>query len=78
MEPSRFTFHDGVHPEGAACSDACTQRDNCTLICLALRILGPLHERTLVRVLLGFQALCCVVGLVFRYRLVSFMYDTVH
>jgi UDP-N-acetylglucosamine--dolichyl-phosphate N-acetylglucosaminephosphotransferase len=45
-------------------------RANMTLICLALRIFGPMRERTLTVVLLLFQIICTVAfGLLGRYVL---------
>jgi UDP-N-acetylglucosamine--dolichyl-phosphate N-acetylglucosaminephosphotransferase len=52
-------------------------RPNMTLICLAMRIFGPLHERTLCVVLLAFQFACTVIGLLVRYAIAGFLYDTV-
>lgn len=40
---------------------------NYTLINLALRILGPTSEESLVNKLLTFQFLCCALGMLFRY-----------
>jgi len=42
-------------------------RSNMTLICLALDIFGPMHERTLCILLMGFQALCAVIGILLRH-----------
>mmetsp|Transcript_8545 Transcript_8545/g.24352 ORF Transcript_8545/g.24352 Transcript_8545/m.24352 type:complete len:480 (-) Transcript_8545:65-1504(-) len=41
-------------------------RNNKTLICAALGLFGPMHERTLCILLLAFQALCSVVGIAVR------------
>jgi len=40
---------------------------NMTILCAALRVYGPLHERKLCLVLLVFQALCCAAGFGVRY-----------
>jgi len=40
---------------------------NMTLICLALQWFGPMHEKSLVMLLLGFQVICCGVGFFIRY-----------
>ena len=53
------------------------ERDNLTLICLVLRVAGPMKERTLTRVLLGVQVLCGVLALVVRFRLAAYVYDVV-
>ena len=45
-------------------------RDNMTLICLVLRVCGPMHEVTLVRVLLLLQAVSCALGLWIRFGIV--------
>ena len=43
------------------------RRGQMTLINLVLRVWGPMREDQLCRVLLGFQGVCCVGGLVARY-----------
>lgn len=48
---------------------------NLTLICLVLRIAGPLHERALVLVLMAIQTLACAAGLWLRYALSDIVYD---
>lgn len=62
VSPSTFT-HKGK------------QYDNYTLICLVLRVTGPLHERTLVLVLLTLQAAACAAGFALRYSLSDIVYD---
>ena len=47
-------------------------RPNMTLICLAMRIFGPLHERTLCVVLLAFQ-FACLGPLFGTWRQASFL-----
>uniref|UniRef100_A0A7S3PGF3 UDP-N-acetylglucosamine--dolichyl-phosphate N-acetylglucosaminephosphotransferase n=2 Tax=Aplanochytrium stocchinoi TaxID=215587 RepID=A0A7S3PGF3_9STRA len=44
-------------------------RANMTLLCAALRLFGPMHERTLCIVLLTFQVLCACLGIGFRYAI---------
>eukprot|EP00924_Labyrinthula_sp_SR-Ha-C_P016765 snap_masked-scaffold_6-processed-gene-14.35-mRNA-1 protein AED:0.19 eAED:0.19 QI:0/0/0/1/1/1/2/0/409 len=46
-----------------------SSKSNHTLLCLALDIFGPLHERTLCIVLLTFQAFCNSLALFCRYYL---------
>jgi UDP-N-acetylglucosamine--dolichyl-phosphate N-acetylglucosaminephosphotransferase len=42
-------------------------RDNLTLLCLALRKFGAMHERSLCVLLMAFQVVCAVCALVIRY-----------
>jgi len=63
MRPSRFTYDVAAPGGGRATREA----DNMTLINLALRVLGPLRERTLTNALLALQAACCAAGLYARY-----------
>mmetsp|Transcript_12468 Transcript_12468/g.20171 ORF Transcript_12468/g.20171 Transcript_12468/m.20171 type:complete len:458 (+) Transcript_12468:222-1595(+) len=44
-------------------------RNNMTLITLALEIFGTMHERTLCVVLLAFQALCGILGVALRQKI---------
>ena len=44
---------------------------NCTLICAVLRVLGPLHERTLCITLLGIQIICSGFAFLVRYVLLE-------
>ena len=54
--------------EGADAARATTRRlDNFTLINLTLRLLGPMHERTLTNVLIALQVVSCGLGLALRY-----------
>ena len=39
-----------------------------------LVLLGPLHERTLVTILLGFQVACSVVVLAFRHTIAEYFF----
>jgi len=50
---------------------------NLTLINYALFLLGPTHEARLTTLLLAFQAVCSVLGLLVRYQLASLLYDVV-
>ncbi|XP_052784265.1 UDP-N-acetylglucosamine--dolichyl-phosphate N-acetylglucosaminephosphotransferase-like isoform X1 [Mya arenaria] len=54
---------------------AYTECNNLTLICLVLKFLGPLHERTLVIVLLSLQVMCSCVAFGIRYQLAKMFYD---
>lgn len=49
-------------------------RANMTLLCLALQIFGPLHERTLCTLLIGFQMICSIIGLSLRYILANILF----
>lgn len=44
-----------------------TECPNCTLICLVLRVTGPLSERDLCVVLLALQSLCSVFVFLLKY-----------
>lgn len=61
VSPSTYTLNGAQH-------------DNLTLICLVLRVTGPLHERTLVLVLMGIQAFACAAGIAARYALSDIVY----
>ena len=50
------------------------QFNNLTLINFMLKVLGPLHERTLTIVLLGFQILCSCLAFTIRYPLALLFY----
>lgn len=52
-----------------------TEAANMTLINLFLQILGPMGERNLCLCLLIFQAICCSLGLYFRYNLAPLLFD---
>lgn len=45
---------------------------NLTLINLTLYVFGPMRENHLCIALLAFQALCCALGLVLRYRVFAY------
>uniref|UniRef100_A0A7S4K2W5 UDP-N-acetylglucosamine--dolichyl-phosphate N-acetylglucosaminephosphotransferase n=2 Tax=Odontella aurita TaxID=265563 RepID=A0A7S4K2W5_9STRA len=63
MEPSTFTTKEGKKVA------------NMTVINLCLQIFGPMTERQLCLALLGFQVLCCSIGLVIRYNLAQLFFD---
>lgn len=44
-----------------------TECPNCTLICLVLRVTGPLSERDLCVVLLALQSMCSVFVFLLKY-----------
>lgn len=48
---------------------------NMTVINLCLQILGPMHERSLCIVLLGFQMACCGLAFFVRYYVAQFFFD---
>ena len=48
--------------------------NNLTIINLALKLFGPLHERSLTCILLGFQILCSCVAFFIRYQLALWFY----
>ena len=51
--------------------------NNLTLINFMLKVFGPLHERTLTIVLLGFQILCSCLAFTIRYPLALLFYGEV-
>eukprot|EP01013_Petalomonas_cantuscygni_P011065 TRINITY_DN24362_c0_g1_i1.p1 TRINITY_DN24362_c0_g1~~TRINITY_DN24362_c0_g1_i1.p1 ORF type:complete len:403 (-),score=52.42 TRINITY_DN24362_c0_g1_i1:125-1333(-) len=48
---------------------------NLTLLNLILRVFGPMTEPRLTVVTLVFQALCCAMGFLLRYRVAQWFYD---
>lgn len=66
MEPSTFEIKNR--------QGELVKRDNLTLICLVLRVFGPMREETLTRVLLFIQVLSCAAGLLLRYFGSSYIY----
>lgn len=48
---------------------------NFTLLNIALRIFGPMHEKHLCVLLLTFQTLCSVFGFFVRYYVASYFFD---
>ncbi|GFO32987.1 UDP-n-acetylglucosamine--dolichyl-phosphate n-acetylglucosaminephosphotransferase-like [Plakobranchus ocellatus] len=53
-----------------------TEVNNLTLINLALRIFGPLHEKKLVTILLVLQVFCSIIAFFIRYHLKKIFYDS--
>ncbi|KAL5020418.1 hypothetical protein ScPMuIL_003310 [Solemya velum] len=51
--------------------------NNFTLINLILKFTGPLHEKTLVLVLLSVQVMCSIVAFLIRYQLSRLFYDEI-
>ena len=49
---------------------------NLTIINLAIKVLGPINEGTLTKVLLGLQVSCSIVALVIRYPLAKMFYES--
>jgi len=58
--------------EGAHGLSTC---NNLTIINLVIKFCGPLHEKTVVLALLGFQVACSGLAFVVRYPLASLFYD---
>jgi UDP-N-acetylglucosamine--dolichyl-phosphate N-acetylglucosaminephosphotransferase len=50
---------------------------NLTVLNAILAVTGPLHERTLTRVVIGFQVACCAAAFVVRYSMAGAVYDAV-
>ena len=50
---------------------------NLTIINLAIKMLGPVNEGALTKVLLAVQILCSIIALVIRYPLAKLFYDTI-
>ena len=48
---------------------------NLTIINLMIKVLGPINEGALTKVLLGVQVLFSIVALVIRYPLAKLFYD---
>ena len=51
--------------------------NNLTLINFVLKLFGPLHERTLTCILLGFQVFCSCIAFAIRYPLAKLFYGEV-
>lgn len=49
--------------------------NNLTILNFALKLTGPLHERSLTTVLLAFQVACSCLAFFIRYPLANFFYD---
>jgi UDP-N-acetylglucosamine--dolichyl-phosphate N-acetylglucosaminephosphotransferase len=52
-----------------------TERDNLTVLCLVLRITGPISEAALTRVLLVLQLVACAIGVWLRFYLSTYTRD---
>ncbi|XP_078379231.1 UDP-N-acetylglucosamine--dolichyl-phosphate N-acetylglucosaminephosphotransferase-like [Oculina patagonica] len=73
---SVFSLLKLVHVETGVGEDKKSTRvNNLTLLNFLLRLLGPLHERTLTTIILGIQVCGSVVAFIIRYHLVRFFYD---
>ncbi|KAL4219725.1 UDP-N-acetylglucosamine--dolichyl-phosphate N-acetylglucosaminephosphotransferase [Mactra antiquata] len=71
-----FKFFRVVHvKENTGESGLYIECNNFTLINLLLKFLGPLHERTLVIVLLSLQVFCSCIAFGIRYQLAKLFYD---
>ncbi|BFZ14153.1 hypothetical protein BsWGS_17192 [Bradybaena similaris] len=66
-----ITLQPGVGENGMY-----TQVNNLTLNNFILRVFGPLHERTLVLILLSIQVLCSGLAFFIRYQLAKMFYDS--
>ncbi|GKY95599.1 hypothetical protein MPSEU_000521200 [Mayamaea pseudoterrestris] len=53
-----------------------TEAPNMTVICLCLRLLGPMTEQDLCLVLLALQAVCCAFGFFCRYCLAYVIFES--
>jgi len=73
---SLFSHLKLVHVEmGVGEDKESTRVNNLTLLNFVLKILGPLHERTLTLIILGIQVCGSMVAFIIRYHLVRFFYD---
>lgn len=55
--------------------DGKVKTNNFTLINFVLLVFGPVHEKILTQMLMGFQILCTVLALIIRYPLANYFYD---
>ncbi|XP_037728708.1 UDP-N-acetylglucosamine--dolichyl-phosphate N-acetylglucosaminephosphotransferase-like [Drosophila subpulchrella] len=55
-------------------ADGIVRTNNFTLINFVLVIFGPVHERVVTQMLLGFQVLCTLIALTIRYPLANYFY----
>ncbi|KAK0042991.1 UDP-N-acetylglucosamine--dolichyl-phosphate N-acetylglucosaminephosphotransferase [Biomphalaria pfeifferi] len=62
--------------EGVGENGLYTQVNNFTLNNFILRTFGPLHEQTLVIILLAIQIICSGVAFIIRYQLAKIFYDS--
>lgn len=49
--------------------------NNFTLINFVILLCGPIHERNLTRVLIGFQIVCTMLAFIIRYPLAIYFYE---
>ncbi|RMX39746.1 hypothetical protein pdam_00007144 [Pocillopora damicornis] len=61
--------------EGVGEDKKSTRVNNLTLINFVIKVLGPLHERTLTIIIMGIQICGSVIAFIIRYHLVRFFYD---
>lgn len=55
-----------------------TECNNLTLLNLILKVCGPMHERSLVIIMMALQILCSCVAFGIRYWLARLFYDVLH
>lgn len=55
--------------------DGCIVSNNLTLINLILKLLGPLHEESLTKMMIAIQVSCTCLAFVIRYPLAHIFYD---
>ncbi|XP_017060429.1 LOW QUALITY PROTEIN: UDP-N-acetylglucosamine--dolichyl-phosphate N-acetylglucosaminephosphotransferase [Drosophila ficusphila] len=55
-------------------ADGVVRTNNFTLINFVLVIFGPVHERVVTQMLMGFQVMCTLVALTIRYPLANYFY----
>lgn len=55
--------------------DGVVTSNNFTIINFAIIIFGPIHERKLNYILMGFQIICSVFAFTIRYPLATFFYE---
>jgi len=55
-------------------ADGIVRTNNFTLINFVLVIFGPVHERVVTQMLMGFQVLCTLIALTIRYPLANYFY----
>ncbi|XP_017108800.2 UDP-N-acetylglucosamine--dolichyl-phosphate N-acetylglucosaminephosphotransferase [Drosophila bipectinata] len=56
-------------------ADGLVRTNNFTLINFVLFIFGPVHERVVTQMLMGFQAVCTLIALTIRYPLANYFYE---
>lgn len=61
--------------EGVGEDKKSTRVNNLTLINFVIKVMGPLHERTLTIIIMGIQICGSVIAFIIRYHLVRFFYD---